>query len=133
MTTFGLWPCKGRLHAVGLEPSLEIKARRTGNGCKQLLDHLARQPEIQLVVTESMLLATEPIGIAEHALARGFTVWIAPMHIVVAISDAVGYPRLSARRCASILARLPAVPEFRRLLRRAHSRVPQQLPLSWTG
>ena len=132
MTTFGLWPCKGRLHAVGLEPLLEIKARRTGIGCKQLLDHLARQSQIQLVVTESML-ATEPSGIAENALARGFTVWIAPMHLVIAISDAVGRPRLSARRCAGILARLPAVPEFRRLLRRAHSRVPQQLPLSWTG
>ena len=68
-----------------------------------------------LVVDEALLEADRIAFVARRA---GVTVWIAGPPLVGALRAAAGVARQGARPSAALLARLPAIPWLRSLLRR---------------
>ena len=129
MPLVGVWPSKRRLVAVGLgfflAPERPLSVPLTPAGYSQLLEALLVEGRVDLVVPES-LLQVEGLGVAEAALARGFTVWVVTDELVDAIDLATGHTRSSPSRRAAILARLPTIPSYRNFLHVARSRLGQQ-------
>lgn len=68
------------------------------------------------LVVEEALLGADPI--ADVARRSGVTVWIAGPPLVEALRCAAGITRRGPRLSATMLARLPAIPWLRSLLRR---------------
>jgi hypothetical protein len=80
------------------------------------------------LVVEEALLAADPIAdVARHA---GVTVWVARPPLVAALRHAAGITRRGAHLSAAMLARLPAIPWLRSLLRRLEPPADErQIPL----
>jgi hypothetical protein len=68
------------------------------------------------LVVDEALLEVDPI--AHVARRAGVTVWITGPLVVAALRHAAGITRRGARPSAALLARLPAIPWLRSLLRR---------------
>jgi hypothetical protein len=86
---------------------LDAQERLASRGGPDAGDVLAQRPNAPV----------EPAG-AEHARRAGVTVWVAGPPLVAALRHAAGITRRGARPSAAMLARLPAIPWLRSLLRR---------------
>jgi hypothetical protein len=129
---YGIWITARRFIAVGIDASDEAQApllaARTETAYRAMLDELARRLPVELVVSEE-ILDEAPFPLAEIALARGITVWIAPHALVRGVMQAAGQrpgPR-SARRAAETAARLPHIEAFQNFMRLARPHDPQHL------
>jgi hypothetical protein len=117
----GLWLSRRRLVAVAVDnggraapavsTSLDDESRRA------LLQHLDALHgfDCELVLPEQ-LLKVDPI--AQLALRRGLSVWIAPQPLVLGIRLAAGLATGPPARTAAMIARLALVPGWRAHLRR---------------
>ncbi len=79
------------------------------------------------LVVDEALLEADPI--AHLARRSGVTVWVAGAPLVAALRHAAGITRRGARPSAAMLARLPAVPWLRSLLRRLEPDDQRQIAL----
>jgi len=117
MTACGVWPTSRGLVAVlvdSADRARSLSVADTDNARWALSQHLA-QVGADLVIDETLL---EHDRIAHAALRAGITVWIAGPPLVASLRAAAGLARRGARPSAALLARLPAIPWLRSLLRR---------------
>ena len=117
MTACGVWPTSrglvavlvdsaGRARSFSVAPTDDarwgLSQRLAAIGADLVLDHA--------------LLESDRIAYVAHR--AGVTVWIAGPPLVGALRAAAGVARQGARPSAALLARLPAIPWLRSLLRR---------------
>lgn len=128
--TCGIWPMRGgRLVAVVVDedgrPSPPVVAARSDEAAYGLLAHLDRRDGLDYALVLLDWLAKSG-GIAQLALARGISVWLAPIALVHAVRLAAGLAKGPPRRVAAVLARLPFT-GFRAHLRRVEPADRRQL------
>jgi len=117
MTACGVWLAPRGLAAVLVDDAGRARACSVAftDDARSGLALWLAAAGADLVVDEA-LLATDPIAdVARHA---GVTVWIAGPPLVEALRLAAGISRRGPRLSAAMLARLPAIPWLRSLLRR---------------
>lgn len=116
MTACGVWPAAHALVAVLVDGAGRSRSCRVAfsDDARWGLAHWLAAAGADLVVDEA-LLAADPI--ADVARRAGVAVWIAGPFFE-ALRDAAGITRRGARPSAAMLARLPAIPWLRSLLRR---------------
>jgi hypothetical protein len=117
MTACGVWPAPHALVAVLVDDAGRSRSCRVAftDDARWGLTHWLAAAGADLVVDES-LLAADPI--ARFAHRAGVSVWIAGPPFVEALREVAGITRRGARPSAAMLARLPAIPWLRSLLRR---------------
>ena len=128
MTTCGLWLAPRGLVAVlfdGVDRSHSLRVSLTDDARWGLAQRLAAVGA-DLVVDESILKVDPVAFVARHA---GVTVWVAGPPLVASLRCAAGLTRRGARPTAAMLARLPAVPWLRSLLRRLEPPYARQITL----
>lgn len=117
MTACGVWPTHRGLVAVLIdtnERSRSFSIAPTDDARWGLSQRLAAVGA-DLVLDEALLEADRLGDVARRA---GVTVWIAAPPLVASLRAAAGLARRGARPSAALLARLPAIPWLRSLLRR---------------
>ena len=117
MTACGVWPTSRGLVAVLVDHAgraRSLSVADTDEARWALSQHLAAAGA-DLVLDEALL---ERDRIARAALGAGVTVWIAGPPLVASLRAAADVARRGARPSAALLARLPAIPWLRSLLRR---------------
>ena len=120
MTACGLWPTSRGLVAVLVDSagqSRSFSIALTDDARWGLSQRLAAVGA-DLVLDEALLEFDRIACVARRA---GVTVWIAGPPLVGALRAAAGLTRRGARPSAALLARLPAIPWLRSLLRRLES------------
>ena len=117
MTACGLWPISRGLVAVFIDSAGRSRSFSVADtddarwGLSQRLAALGAD-----LVLDEALLVTNPI--ANAARRAGVTVWIVGPPILDALRSAAALSNRGARPSAALLARLPAIPWLRTLLRR---------------
>jgi hypothetical protein len=117
MTACGVWPAPRGLVAVLVDDAGRARACSVASGddARSGLALWLAASGADLVVDEALLDA-DPMA---HAARRaGVTVWIAAPPLVAALRQAAGIAHRGPRPSAAMLARLPAIPWLRSLLRR---------------
>jgi hypothetical protein len=120
MTGCGVWPTSRGLVAVlidaaGRARTFSVAATDDARwGLSQRLAAVGAE-----LVLDEALLEADPIADVAHR--AGVTVWIAGPPLVAALRSAAGLTNRGARPSAALLARLPAIPWLRTLLRRFDS------------
>ena len=117
MTACGVWPTSRGLVAVLIDSAGRARSFHlapTDEARWGLAQRLAAVGA-ELVLDEALV---ESDRIATAARRAGVTVWIAGPPLVGALRCAAGIARRGARPSAALLARLPAIPWLRSLLRR---------------
>lgn len=129
MTACGVWPTSRGLVAVLVDSagrSRSFSVALTDDARWGLSRRLAAVGA-DLVLDQALLEADRIAYVARRA---GVTVWIAGPPLVGALRAAAGLTQRGARPSAALLARLPAIPWLRSLLRRLESPDDQrQIPL----
>ncbi len=117
MTACGVWPTSRGLVAVLIDSAGRARSfyvAPTDEARWGLSQRLAAVGA-ELVLDEALV---ENDRIATAARRAGVTVWIAGPPLIGALRCAAGIARRGARPSAALLARLPAIPWLRSLLRR---------------
>jgi hypothetical protein len=117
MTACGVWPTSRGLLAVLIDSAGRARSfpiALTDDARWGLSQRLAAVGAA-LVLDEALL---ESDRIAHVARRAGVTVWIAGPPLIQSLRCAAGIARRGARPSAALLARLPAIPWLRSLLRR---------------
>jgi hypothetical protein len=117
MTACGVWPTPHGLAAVLIDSAGRAKpfAVADTDDARWGLSQRLAAVGAALVVDEALLEADR---LAYLALRAGVQVWVAGPPVVQALRHAAGIVRRGARPSAALLARLPAIPWLRSLLRR---------------
>lgn len=117
MTACGVWPTSRGLVAVLIDSAGRARSFSVADSddARWGLSHRLVAVGADLVLDEALL---ESNRIADVARRAGVVVWIAGPPLVDALRCAAGITRRGARPSAALLARLPAVPWLRTLLRR---------------
>ena len=116
MTACGVWPTSRGLVAVLVDSAGRTRSfsvADTDDARWGLAQRLAAVGA-DLVLDEALL---ESDRIAHVARRAGINIWIAAPPLVGALRSAAGLTRRGARPSAALLARLPAIPWLRSLLR----------------
>ena len=117
MTACGVWPTSRGFVAVLIDSAGRARSLSVADsdeahwGLSQRLAAVGAD----LVLDQALL---ESNRIADVARCAGVTVWIAGPPLLDALRSAAGIARRGARPSAALLARLPAIPWLRTLLRR---------------
>ncbi len=117
MIACGVWPASRGLVAVLIDSAgrarsfLVVPTDESRRGLAQRLAAVGAE-----LVRDEALAGSDRIAVA--ARNAGVTVWIAGPPLVNALRCAAGITRRGARSSAALLARLPAIPWLRSLLRR---------------
>ncbi len=117
MTACGVWPTSRGLIAVLIDSAGRVRSFSVAltDDARWGLSQRLAAVGADLVLDEAFL---ESDRIADVARRAGVTVWIAGPPLVGALRAAAGVARRGARPSAALLARLPAIPWLRSLLRR---------------
>jgi hypothetical protein len=117
MIACGVWPTSRGLVAVLIDSAGRARSFSVADSdnARWGLSQRLAAVGADLVLDEALLKSNR---IADVARRAGVTVWIAGPPIVDALRCAAGITRRGARPSAALLARLPAVPWLRSLLRR---------------
>jgi len=117
MTACGVWPTSRGLVAVLIDATGRARSFSVADSddARWGLSQRLAAVGADLVLDQALLDANR---IADVARRAGVTVWIAGPPLVDALRCAAGIARRGARPSAALLARLPAVPWLRSLLRR---------------
>jgi hypothetical protein len=129
MTACGVWPTSRGLVAVLINSTGRTKSFSVPDTDDALWGLSQRLAAIgaDLVLDETLLESNRIAYVAHRA---GITIWIAGPPLVGALRSAAGFTRRAARPSAALLARLPAIPWLRSLLRRLEPHGDQrQIPL----
>ncbi len=133
MIAAGIWArhARRRLTVVILRPDgsrpPSLRVARTDAARDALVHYLLGfGGQVQLAVPDSV---AEQDGLPELLRGHPICAWLVPDPLLDAIAAAAGLGPAAARSRAAILARLPAVPTFRPLLRRIPPPDPRQLTL----
>jgi hypothetical protein len=131
----GVWPGVRGLTAVLVEidgtrqACLTVRAR-TEEDCWTLLVDMEQTEGLDWeLVLPDWLARSGNGGVAQLALSRGITVWVAPTPVVEGVRLVGGLSRAPAARVAAAIARLPLSPLFRTSLRKLVPVSRHQLPL----
>jgi hypothetical protein len=117
MTACDVWPTSRGLIAVLIDSAGRTRSFSVPDtddarwGLSQRLAAVGAD----LVLDETLLNSDRIAYVARRA---GITIWIAGPTLVDALRSAAGFTRRAARPSAALLARLPAIPWLRSLLRR---------------
>ncbi len=117
MTACGVWPTSRGFVAVLIDSAGRARSFSVADSddAQWGLSHRLAAVGADLVLDQALL---ESNRIADVARRAGVTVWIAGPPLVDALRCAAGIARRGARPSAALLARLPAIPWLRTLLRR---------------
>jgi len=117
MTACGVWPTSRGLVAVLIDSAGRARSFSIADSddARWGLSQRLAAVGADLVLDQALL---ESNRIADVARRAGLTVWIAAPPLVAALRCAAGITHRGARPSAALLARLPAVPWLRSLLRR---------------
>ncbi len=117
MTACGVWPTSRGLVAVLIDSTGRARSFSVADSddARWGLSQRLAAVGADLVLDQVLLESTR---IADVARRAGVTVWIAGPPLVDALRCAAGIARRGARPSAALLARLPAIPWLRTLLRR---------------
>ena len=117
MTACGVWPSSRGLVAVLIDSTGQARTFSVAetDAARWGLSQRLAAVGADLVLDEALL---ESNRIADLALRAGITVWIASPPVAQSLRSAAGITRKGARPSAALLARLPAIPWLRSLLRR---------------
>ena len=117
MTSCGVWPTSRGLVAVLIDAAGRARSFSVADSddARWGLSQRLAAVGADLVLDEALLESSRIAAVARRA---GLTVWIAAPPLVGALRCAAGITRRGARPSAALLARLPAVPWLRSLLRR---------------
>jgi hypothetical protein len=117
MTACGVWPTSRGLVAVLIDSGGRSRSFYVADSddARWGLSHRLAAVGADLVLDEALLESNRIANVARRA---GVTVWIAGPPLVDALLCAAGIARRGGRPSAALLARLPAIPWLRSLLRR---------------
>jgi len=117
MTSCGVWPTSRGLVAVLIDAAGRARSFSVADSddARWGLSQRLAAVGADLVLDEALLQSNRIAPVARRA---GVTVWIAGPPLVDALRCAAGIARRGARPSAALLARLPAIPWLRTLLRR---------------
>jgi len=117
MPACGVWPTSRGLVAVLIDSAGRARSFSVADSdnARWGLSHRLAAVGADLVLDQALL---ESNRIADVARRAGVTVWIAGPPLIDALRCAAGITHRGARPSAALLARLPAVPWLRTLLRR---------------
>jgi hypothetical protein len=120
MTGCGIWPTSRGLVAVLIDATGRARTFSVAltDDARWGLSQRLAAVGAELVLDEALLEADRIADVAHRA---GVNVWIAGPPLVAALRSAAGITRRGARPSAALLARLPAIPWLRSLLRRFES------------
>jgi hypothetical protein len=117
MTACGVWPTSRGLVAVLIDSAGRARSFSVADSDDARWGFSQRLADVgaDLVLDQALL---ESNRIADVARRAGLTVWIAAPPLVGALRASAGITHRGARPSAALLARLPAIPWLRSLLRR---------------
>jgi hypothetical protein len=117
MTACGVWPTSRGLVAVLIDSAGRARSFSVADSddARWGLSHRLAAVGADLVLDQALLESNQ---IADVARRAGVAVWIAGPPLLDALRCAAGITHRGARPSAALLARLPAVPWLRSLLRR---------------
>jgi hypothetical protein len=117
MTACGVWPTSRGLVAVLIDSAGRARSFSVADSddARWGLSQRLAAVGADLVLDQALL---ESNRIADVARRAGLTVWIAGPPLAQSLRSAAGITHRGARPSAALLARLPAIPWLRSLLRR---------------